>query len=435
MLVYVLNKHGRPLMPCKPSKARKLLKQGKAKIVKYEPFTIQLLYGSSGYKQKCVLGIDAGSKNIGLVVTIEDGRVIYKAQATLRQDIRENIETRRRLRRTRRHRKTRYRKPKTFTSKWGNGWLSPSIRARIDAHYNIVKKICSIMPIKEIVVEVGQFDVQAIINPDIQGEEYQNGELKGFDSVKEYVKIRDNFQCHYANLRPDIPCSGKLTVDHIIPRSRGGTDNPTNLVCCCEMHNMAKGNMSYKKFTGHEPPSIRDFRPTVFMNALMKHLVPRLQELAPTKYTFGYVTKRRRKEWGLEKSHINDAIAIAGIKPRWQDNVWYCIRQIRKKKRSLHEEIPRKGRNKPNQEAKRNNKNVKEIVTKSGKWCLWDKVKITTTGGIGFISGFTGKWVYVQDIDGNYLQLSDKYKQINPSELVLICRNNNYVTQQFISHL
>ncbi len=94
MLVYVLNKHGRPLMPCKPSKARKLLKQGKAKIVKYEPFTIQLLYGSSGYKQKCVLGIDAGSKNIGLVVTIEDGRVIYKAQATLRQDIRENIETR-----------------------------------------------------------------------------------------------------------------------------------------------------------------------------------------------------------------------------------------------------------------------------------------------------------------------------------------------------
>jgi len=139
-------------------------------------------------------------------------------------------------------------------------------------------------------------------------------------------------------------------------------------------------------------------------------------------------------EWGFEKSHINDAIAITGIKPRWQDDAWYYIRQVRKKKRSLHEEIPRRGRTKPNREAKRNNKNTKEIVAKNGKWCLWDKVKMPT-GKIGFISGFTGKWVYVQDIDGNYLQLSDKYKQINPNQLVLICRNNNYITQQFISIL
>ncbi len=422
-------------MPCKPSKARKLLKQGKARIVKYEPFTIQLLYGSSGYKQKCIAGIDAGSKNVGIAVTTEDGRVLYKAQVELRQDIKENIETRRRLRRARRYRKTRYRKPKTFTSKRRKGWLPPSISARIDAHYNIVKKICCIMPIKEIVVEVGQFDVQAIISPGIQGEEYQNGEMKGFDSVKEYVKIRDNFQCHYKNLRPDIPCSERLTVDHIIPRSKGGTDNPTNLVCCCENHNMAKGSMTYKEFTGCQPPKIRDFRPTVFMNVSREYLVPRLQELAPTIYTLGYKTRRKRKEWGLGKSHINDAIAIAGIKPRWQDNAWYYIKQVRKKKRSLHEEIPRKGRKEPNREAKRNSKNTKEIVVNGNKWCLWDKVYISDIDKTGFISGFTNNWVYIQDIYGNYLQLSDKYKQINTKKLQLMYRNNNYICERFISTL
>lgn len=435
MLVFVLNKHGKPLMPCKPSKARKLLKQGKAKVVKKEPFTIQLLYGSSGYKQKCIVGIDAGSKNVGIAVTTEDSRVIYKAQVELRQDIKENIETRRRLRRARRNRKTRYRKPRFLNRRRPEGWLPPSIRARVEAHYNLIKKLAQIIPIKEIRVEVGQFDTQALQNPDIQGIEYQNGEMKGFDSVKEYVKIRDGFKCHYAELRPDIPCSDKLTVDHIIPRSKGGTDNPSNLVCCCEAHNIAKGNMSYKEFTGKNTPKIKDFRSAAFMNVLRYYLVPMLQKIAPTSYTFGLYTRRTRKEWGLEKSHINDAIAITGIRPKWQDDVWYYIKQVRKKKRSLHEEIPRKGRKEPNREAKRNSKNTKEIVVNGNKWCLRDKVYISDIDKTGFISGFTNNWVYIQDIYGNYLQLSDKYKQINTKKLQLMYRNNNYICERFISTL
>lgn len=394
-----------------------------------------MLHGSSGYKQKCIAGIDAGSKNIGIAVTTEDGRVIYKAQVELRQDIKENIETRRRLRRARRSRKKRYRKPRYLNRKRPEGWLPPSVRAKIEAHYNIIKRLSKIIPISEIKVEVGQFDTQALQNPDIQGIEYQNGEMKGFDSVKEYVKIRDKFKCHYAELRPDISCSDKLTVDHIIPRSRGGTNNPSNLVCCCEAHNIAKGNMSYKEFTGKELPAIEDFRPATFMNVLRDYLVPRLMEIAPTSYTFGLYTRRTRKEWELEKSHINDAIAITGIKPKWQDDVWYCIRQVRKKKRSLHEEIPRRGRKEPNREAKRNSKNTKEIIVNGNKWCLWDKVYIPAINKTGYISGFSNNWVYVQDIFGNYLQISNKYKQINPKELVLLGRNNNFVCQQFISTL
>ncbi|WP_241755022.1 RNA-guided endonuclease IscB [Koleobacter methoxysyntrophicus] len=433
--MFVLNKHGKPLMPCKPSKARKLLKQGKAKIVNYEPFTIQLLYGSSGYKQGCTAGIDAGSKNTGIAVTTDDGRVVYKAQVELRQDIKGNIETKRRLRRSRRNRKTRYREPRFLNRKRKDGWLPPSIAARIDAHYNIMKKLSKIIPITNIVVEVARFDVQALINPNIQGEEYQNGDMKGFDSVKEYIKIRDNYQCHYARLRPDIQCSDELTVDHIIPRSKGGTNNPTNLVCCCKEHNKRRGDLSYKEFTGKDLPAIRDFRVTVFMNVLKDHLVPRLQKIAPTKYTFGLYTRRKRKEWNLEKSHINDAIVIAGIKPKQEVSVSYYIRQVRKKKRSLHEEIPRKGKSRPNRDAKRNEKNTKKIVTNNNYWCLWDKVYIPAIDKTGYISGFTGKWVYVQDIEGNYLQISEKYKQVNSKELRLICRNNNYICQQFISIL
>lgn len=391
------------------------------------------MYGSSGYKQKCIAGIDAGSKNIGIAVTTEDGRVIYKAQVELRQDIKENIETRKRLRRARRYRKKRYRKPRFLNRRKKEVWLPPSICAKIESHYNLIKKLSYIMSISEIRVEVGQFDTQALQNPDIQEEEYQNGKMKGYDSVKEYVKIRDKFQCHYAKLRPDIPCSGKLTVDHIIPRSKGGTDNPSNLVCCCEAHNRARNNTSYKEFTGKNPPVIENFRATSFMNVLRDYLVPKLQEIAPTKYTFGLYTRHTRNEWSLEKSHINDAIAVAGIKPRWQDDVWYSIRHVRKKKRSLHEEIPRKGRKQPNREAKRHSKNTKAIVVNGKKWCLWDKIYIPEVDKIGFISGFTGNWVYVQDIEGRYIQLSDKYKQISTEKIRLLSRNNNYICQQFIS--
>jgi len=111
--VYVLNKHGKPLMPCKPSKARKLLKDGKAKVVRKEPFTIQLLYGSSGYKQPITLGIDAGSKTVGLSATTEK-KELLAAEVETRDDITKLLAQKRQYRRDRRFRKTRYRKPRFF---------------------------------------------------------------------------------------------------------------------------------------------------------------------------------------------------------------------------------------------------------------------------------------------------------------------------------
>ena len=152
-----------------------------------------------------------------------------------------------------------------------------------------------------IILETGQFDTQAIINPDIEGTEYQNGQMKGFDSVKEFVKIRDNFSCHYKELRTDIICNDTLVVDHIIPKSKGGTYRPDNLITTCEHHNIKKSNLSYKEFTGKKRPDLISLKETPFMNILKDYLLPLLQHIAPGRYTFGLYTRRKKERILLRK--------------------------------------------------------------------------------------------------------------------------------------
>lgn len=444
-MFYVISQDGKPLMPTKKQgKVRRLLKEGKARIVRYEPFTIQLLYNSKIYIQKVIAGLDTGYNRAGSVAITEEGRVLYGCEAELRQGISELVSTRANYRKSRRSRKTRYRRPKErYTQKSKKEKKSknhkraqknynppPTFKSKVDAHEKIVKEIKRFLPVSEIRLEMGLFDVQALLNPEITGKEYQNGKKKGYDSVREYVKFRDNYTCQYAEYRPDIPCCKKLVMDHIIPKSKGGTYNHTNLICSCHNHNQAKDNMSYEEFTGHKAPHMEDYRESAFMNCLRTQLIPKLEKIAPVSVTYGYITRRTRKEFGLEKSHINDAIAIAGIKPvEFPDTLWK-MKQVRKKKRSLHEANPRKGRKTPNITQKRNSKNTKEIIRNGFKWCLWDKVYIEKLDKIGYISGFTGKMVYIQDMEGNYLQVSPKYKQISNNDILLIQRNNNYISER-----
>lgn len=173
-LVYVLNKHGQPLMPTTARKAKLLLKGNKAKVIQRTPFAIQLLYGSTGYKQEITLGVDAGSQNIGLSATTTT-QELFSGEVRLRTDVQEKLSTRRELRRTRRNRKTRYRKVR-FSNRIKNkkqGWLPPSINQKIDSHINAVLKVQKILPISRVIVEVASFDTQKIKKPDIQGVRYQ----------------------------------------------------------------------------------------------------------------------------------------------------------------------------------------------------------------------------------------------------------------------
>ena len=185
-------------MPCQPRKARILLRDGKAKVIQREPFTIQLLYGSSGYKQKVSFGIDAGSKHVGTSVSTQK-KELYAAQTELRGgDIVKLLSTKRELRRSRRNRKTRYRKARFLNriSRKQKGWLAPSIENKIAAHLRIVADICKILPIFSITVETASFDIQKIQHPDIVGTEYQQGEQIGFWNVREYVLWHKGGESH-----------------------------------------------------------------------------------------------------------------------------------------------------------------------------------------------------------------------------------------------
>lgn len=205
-------------MPTTPRKARLLLKQGKAKVVKRTPFTIQLLYATGETKQDITLGVDAGSKHIGLSAVTEKQEV-FSAEVQLRNDIMNLLSTRCENRRTRRNR-LRYRKPRFFNrvSTKKKGWLAPSINNKIQTHISIIEKLNKVLPITKIVVEVASFDIQKIKNPDIQSEEYQQGNQLGFWNVREYVLFRDGHKCHGKK-----GCKSKiLNVHHIESRKTGG---------------------------------------------------------------------------------------------------------------------------------------------------------------------------------------------------------------------
>ena len=162
--VYVINKHGRPLMPCSPAKARHLLDAGKAKVKKRTPFTIQLVYGSNGYTQEVILGVDAGSKTIGVSASTKKEE-LFAANVIPRNDVVDLLSTRREFRRARRNRKTRYRKPR-FDNRVRSkhkGWLAPSVEVKIQEHITAIKmRLCRILPVSKVVVETAEFDLQLL---------------------------------------------------------------------------------------------------------------------------------------------------------------------------------------------------------------------------------------------------------------------------------
>ncbi|MCD8206828.1 MAG: RNA-guided endonuclease IscB, partial [Bacteroidales bacterium] len=196
MMVYVLSKHGKPLMPCSPSHAGQLLRQGKARVVRRDILTVQLSYGSNNYRQETTLGIDAGSRHVGFSITTKE-RELISGTAELRTNVVELLSDRRMLRTNRRYRKTRYRKARfdNRTASKKEGWIAPSVRQKVDSHVRLVLLVSNVLPINNVIVETADFDVQKIKNPDIQGEDYQQGEQYGFDNVREYVLHRDNHTC------------------------------------------------------------------------------------------------------------------------------------------------------------------------------------------------------------------------------------------------
>ena len=391
-----MNMRGDPLMPCTQKKARILLKEGKAVIYKYDPFTIQLTYATGETKQDCHIGIDTGSKHIGMAITSEN-KVLFKGEIELRQDVKSNIDTKHIYRRSRRNRKTRYRQPRFLNRKRSDKWLPPSLQNRVDHTFHWIDTFCSLVSDPILHIEVGKFDTAKMINPEINGVDYQHGQTYGFFEERYFVFARDNYTCQ---------CCGKskdkiLQTHHIIYRSNGGTDRVDNLITVCtDCHtskNHQKGGILYKWQEQHK--KVKQYKEPPFMNAIRKRIFARYPNAHTT---YGSETTPHRKELGLEKTHYNDAITISGITNIKEDpKEWLLIKQFRKKKRSLHEATARKGRKEPNCFQKRNSKNTPFYRG----FYLNDKVKVFGHGQIGYITGFTSGGAYVKNVDGEYITI------------------------------
>jgi hypothetical protein len=326
-VVYVQNMRGTPLMPTSPRKARILSKEGKAKVVKRTPFTIQLKYATGEAKQEITLGVDSGYENIGLSA-IAGKKEVYSAEVKLRTDIVKLNSERRQYRRARRYRNTWYRQPRFLNRKKPDGWLAPSIQHKLDSHIKLINRVKEILLVSHIVVEVAAFDIQRIKNPEISGSEYQNGEQKGFWNVREYVLHRDSHTCQHCKGRSKDPV---LEVHHLISRQVGG-DRPNNLLTLCSTchEKVSKGEINLDAL----PPMT--FKAETFMSTVRWMLINKLREQGNAViHTYGYITKNNRILLGLPKSHINDAFVIAGGTVQERGLSSYSIQQVRKCNRKL----------------------------------------------------------------------------------------------------
>lgn len=404
-MVYVISASGKPLMPTeRHGKVRRLLRDGKAKVVHRTPFTIQLLYETTCFVQSVTLGVDAGSKHIGMSATTE-GKELYASETALRTDITENLSTRRQYRRSRRNRKTRYRKPR-FNNRVHakkEGWLAPTVGAKIHSHIRAVEDVCSILPISRIIVEVAAFDTQflkAVINgtPIPHGKDYQNGEQAGFWNTREYVLFRDGHICRC--------CKGRsgdkmLNVHHIESRKTGG-DAPNNLVTLCETcHD------SYHNGKIMLPPDVRRKQPmrdAAFMGIMRWAFYDRLKEMYPgmVKRTYGYITKSVRIEHKLEKSHVADARCISGYPDAKPAEEIFFRKCVRRHNRQLHKANPSKGG------IRKANQAPKEVKG----FRLFDKVLYNGTECFIFGRRSSG-YFDLRLLDGTRIHASASYKKLH----------------------
>ena len=409
-------------MPCSQRKARLLLKEGKAKIIGYKPFTIQLTVAIGESVQEVHLGVDTGAKHIGIAVT-SGNKVLAKGEIELRDGIHESMVTRSMLRRDRRNRNTRYRQSRFLNRGRKEGWLPPTVQSKLDATFMWIDKFESLLPNPILHLEVGKFDTQKMMNPNITNEEYQNGQCAGYYDVRYFVFARDNYTCQVCKKKNKI-----LNTHHLIFKTEGGTDRADNLITVCTdchiLENHKVGGILYNWMINHK--KVRQYREATFMNIVRKRTFSKYPNAI---ITYGSETSPYRKELGLDKTHYNDAIAISKIE-NIKENPFehFYIKQFRKKKRSLHESYPIRGRRKEkNINAERKNKNV---PCRAG-WYMNDMVFFN--GKVGWIYGFSGgnngKECIVRNINGEIIQDPNRGKNtphLKMSSFSLLCHNNNW---------
>ena len=322
MAVLVLDKRKQPLMPCSEKRARLLLERARAVVVRRYPFTIRIKDRVGGETQPVRIKIDPGSKVTGIAVVRGEGTnrmptVLLLAELTHRgRQISEALTARRGFRRRRRNANLRYRAPRFDNRRKPEGWLAPSLLHRVDTCMSWVERLRRIAPVTGIAVERVRFDMQLLENPEISGVGYQQGTLAGYE-VREYVFERDGRHCAYCGA-VDVP----LNLDHVVAKSRGGSNRPSNLVPACIPCNEQKDNMPIEVFLADKPALLARIKAQVkspltdaaAVNATRWALHEALADTGlPIEASSGGRTKYNRSRLGILKGHALDAACVGEV--------------------------------------------------------------------------------------------------------------------------
>ena len=316
-MVYVISKTGQPIMPTEDHrKVRLLLKSQKATVVKRTPFTIRLVGVSKTFVQPITLGVDAGSKHVGLSATTEK-QELFSAELRPRNDVTKLMSSRLEMRRSRRNRTTRYRKAR-FNNRVHSkrkGWLAPTVEVKIWNHIQGIRYVSKILPLTTIRVETAEFDLQRLKAAESGeklpvGTDYQLGEQYDQYNVRQYVLHRDGYTCRCCGAHGTSKMSVKLHVHHLESRKTGG-NAPDNLITLCE--DCHKGYHAGRIKLPNAKRKRQSTRDAAFMGIMRKTLMERLTSLFPSIEvctTYGYITKYWRERKGIEKTHVSDAFVI-----------------------------------------------------------------------------------------------------------------------------
>jgi N6-L-threonylcarbamoyladenine synthase len=403
---YVLHLDGTPLMPStRGNMIKNRLDNGLAKIVNHNPFTIQLLYETTKYTQDISLGIDCGSRYVGVSATSKE-REYYSSECELRIDISENIADRAMMRRSRRSRKTRYRPPR-----WNNRKgidLSPTHKHKIESHEKIIDKIKKLLPIKDIVIESATFDVQEMKESKLTKE--------GFKRTRDALFHHDNHECQICH------STKNLQTHHLESRKTGG-NSMSNLITLCEDCHKKYHSGELDIYLKRKDKSYRDSAFMNTMNArLYNTLVDRYGEDSVHK-TFGYYTYNTRKELNIDKSHRNDARVISGNPLAKVSMNTYKQKEVRTKNRQIHKMNYSKGNIRKNNQSPKYVQGYQlfdkvrvNLDVLTDKWK--DKLKKIYGDNIKVVEGFvtarrTAGYFEISDIDGNAISNSLSCKKID----------------------
>ncbi len=313
--VLVLDTNGKPLTPCKPSMAKKLLLAGKAAVYRRFPFTIILKKECTPSKSNLELKIDPGSQTTGIAL-VQDNKVVWVAQLNHRGSlIKKKLESRRASRRRRRSR-LRYRQPRFLNRIRQSGWLPPSLMHRVLTTMTWVKRLIKFAPVSSIAEELVRFDTQKLESRFISGVEYQQGELLGYE-VREYLLEKWGRKCTYCS-KENVP----LQVEHIIPRAKNGSNRISNLCLACEKCNQKKGTQLIEQFLAKKPSLLQTIlsqakKPlgdAAAVNATRWKLFLSLKETGlPVTTGTGGQTKFNRQKFKLDKTHWLDAACVGQV--------------------------------------------------------------------------------------------------------------------------